>query len=100
MGAEVRRHLLKSRRFISLEVNPVWIKIIILAFVALMLYSLFSGLFFLVKDRGHGSRTLKALTARISIWVLLFAFLCVGLYTGLIKPTNSVRPPWAQTAPE
>ncbi len=78
----------------------MWTKIIIVALVVLMLYSLFSGLFFLVKDRGQGSRTLKALTARISIWVILFVFLCVGLYTGFIKPTNSVRPPWAQTAPK
>ncbi len=74
----------------------MWIKIIILIFFALMLYSLFSGLFYLVKDRGQGTRTLKALTARISIWVLLFVLLCVGLYTGVITPSNSVRPPWAQ----
>ena len=74
----------------------MWIKIIILVFFALMLYSLFSGLFYLVKDRGQGTRTLKALTARISIWVLLFVLLCVGLYTGVITPSNSVRPPWAQ----
>ncbi len=79
----------------------MWLKIIILVFLALMLYSLFSGLFYLVKDRGQGSRTLKALTARISIWVLLFVLLCVGLYTGVITPSNSVRPPWAQpTAPK
>ena len=74
----------------------MWVKIIILVLLALMLYSLFSGLFYLVKDRGQGTRTLKALTARISIWVVLFALLCVGLYTGVIKPSNSVRPPWAQ----
>jgi succinate dehydrogenase/fumarate reductase cytochrome b subunit len=76
----------------------VWIKIIILVLLALMLYSLFSGLFYLVKDRGQGTRTLKALTARISIWVLLFVALCIGLYTGVITPSNSVRPPLAQPA--
>ena len=76
----------------------MWLKIIVLVFFALMLYSLFSGLFYLVKDRGQGTRTLKALTARISIWVVLFVLLCVGLYTGVITPSNSVRPPWAQPA--
>ncbi len=76
----------------------MWIKIIILILLAIMLYSLFSGLFYLVKDRGQGTRTLKALTARISIWVLLFVLLCIGLYTGVITPSNSVRPPWAAPA--
>ena len=75
-------------------------KAIILLLLLAMIVSLFSGLFFLYKDRGQGTRTLKALTARISIWVILFLFLCVGIYTGAIKPTNSVRPNWAPPAAE
>ncbi len=75
----------------------MWIKVIVLALLALMLYSLFSGLFFLVKDRGQGSRTLRALTARISIWVVLFVLLCAGIYTGVITPSNSLRPTTVQS---
>ena len=35
-------------------------------------YPPFSGLFFLYRDRGEGSRVVKALTLRISLSILLF----------------------------
>lgn len=72
------------------------IKIIIILFVVAMLVSLFTALYYLVKDQGTTDRTLKALTWRISIWVVLFAFLAVGAYTGLIKPSDSIKPQWAR----
>ncbi|MDH3637448.1 MAG: twin transmembrane helix small protein [Gammaproteobacteria bacterium] len=68
-------------------------KIVILVLLVLMVYSLFSALYFLYRDRGQGERTLKALTARISIWVALFAFLYIGVHVGWITPSNSIRPP-------
>jgi len=46
--------------------------------------SLFSGLFFLYKDRGTGSRTARALTLRIGLSVALFAMLLIGFRTGII----------------
>jgi hypothetical protein len=46
--------------------------------------SLFSGLFFLYKDRGTGERTARALTLRIGLSVTLFAMLLIGFRTGLI----------------
>lgn len=60
-----------------------------------MIISLIMGLYYLVKDRGQTNRTLKALTWRISIWVVLFVLLAVGAYTGFIEPSNSVKPDWA-----
>jgi len=58
------------------------------AFAVLMLLaivaSLFSGLFFLYKDRGTGERTARALTLRIGLSVTLFAMLLIGFRTGLI----------------
>ncbi len=68
-------------------------KIVILVLLILMVYSLFSALYYLYKDHGQGKRTMKALTARISLWVVLFAFLYVGVHTGWITPSNSLRPP-------
>ena len=71
-------------------------KIIIIAFLIAMIVSLFSGLYFLAKDKGDSRRTLNALTARISIWVVLFIILSVGIYTGALTPSNSIKPEWAK----
>lgn len=67
------------------------VKIIILALILAMLVSLFSGLYFLVKDQGRGTRTLKALTWRVSIWVVLLAFMLLAIYAGWLKPSNSLQ---------
>lgn len=61
-----------------------------------MIVSLFSGLYFLAKDGNDSRRTLHALTARISIWVVLFALLGIGVYTGVLTPSNSLTPDWAK----
>jgi len=66
--------------------------VVILVLVAAMLFSLMSGLIFMLRDRGQGTRTVRALTWRISIWVVLFAFLAIAVYSGLIVPSESLRP--------
>ena len=75
-------------------------KIIIILFLVAMLVSLFSGLFFLAKDGNESRRTLNALTARISIWVVLFIILAVGIYTGALSPSLSIKPDWAKQQEE
>lgn len=57
-----------------------------------MLVSLGLGMVFLLRDRGRGTRTVRALTWRIGIWVALFLLLLGGLYSGLITPNSSLRP--------
>lgn len=71
------------------------VKVFAVLLLLAMIFSLFQGLYFLYRDPSSSTRTLKALKTRISIWVVLFAVLCVSLYTGVIKPSNSVRPDWA-----
>lgn len=61
-------------------------KIIIVLFLFIILGSLFSGLFYLVKDKGTSERTVRALTVRISLSVLLFVLLMIGYATGLLQP--------------
>ena len=51
-----------------------------------VLVSLFSGLYYLVRDQGQTKRTLRSLTLRIAISLALFLILFVGLATGLIRP--------------
>jgi hypothetical protein len=60
-------------------------KIIVLLFVAFILASLFSALYFLVKDKGRSDRMVKALTVRVALSVVLFALLMLGFYSGLIS---------------
>ncbi|WP_339463672.1 twin transmembrane helix small protein [Pseudomonas sp. EA_105y_Pfl2_R69] len=44
--------------------------------------SLFSGLFFLVKDEGQTSKVVNALTLRVSLTALTVALIAWGFYTG------------------
>jgi hypothetical protein len=56
------------------------------AAIVLMLFatigSLFSGLFFLVKDDSHSTRLLKALTLRVSLAAITLALIAWGFYSG------------------
>lgn len=65
-------------------------KILIIVLLILILLSLSSGMFFLVHDKGSTDRTVKSLTVRIVLSVLLFLLLFVGFATGLIKPHGIV----------
>jgi len=60
------------------------IKIAIVIVLLLIVGSLFSALFYLVKDSGSGKRTAKALTVRITLSLTLFLLLMLGYYTGVI----------------
>ncbi len=62
------------------------VKIIVIALLVSIVGSLASGLLFLVKDKGHSDRTVKALTWRIGLSLIAFALLIVGYLTGLIQP--------------
>lgn len=59
---------------------------VVIIFLVLILASLGSALFYLVRDKGQGDRTLRALTMRVALSVSLFALLMLGYYFGLLKP--------------
>ena len=61
-------------------------KVIIVLFLFAIIGSLFSGLFFLMKDKGTSERTVRALTVRVSLSVLLFILLIIGFATGVLQP--------------
>jgi hypothetical protein len=67
-------------------------KSIVIILVVAMLVSLFSAMVYMIRDRGTGTRTVKALTWRIGIWVVLFAFLWIAVKAGWIEPSISIRP--------
>ena len=59
-------------------------KIVVILFLAFIVGSLFSALYYLVRDRGRGERTVRALTVRITLSVTLFVLLMLGYYFGFI----------------
>lgn len=60
-------------------------KIIVLIFIALILGSLASALYFLVKDKGTSQRTAKALTWRVVFSITLFSLLMLAYHFGFIS---------------
>jgi succinate dehydrogenase hydrophobic anchor subunit len=68
------------------------IKIIILILLALVLVSLGAGMFSLIKDRGKTNRTVKFLTIRIVLSILLFVLIGISFLMGWIQP-HGVLPP-------
>lgn len=59
-------------------------KIVVILFLVVIIGSLFSALYFFVRDKGQGERMVKALTVRVVLSVVLFALLMLGVYSGLI----------------
>jgi hypothetical protein len=59
-------------------------RFIVLVFITFILVSLFSALYFLLKDKGTSTRTVKALTVRVVLSIVLFALLLLGFKLGLI----------------
>ena len=59
-------------------------RFLVLVFLAFILFSLFSAGYFLVKDKGRTTRTVKALTIRVVLSILLFALLMLSFKLGLI----------------
>ncbi len=61
-------------------------KIIIITVMLFILAALGSGLCFLIRDAGKTNRTVKALTTRIVLSILLFLFLLLGFSMGWLTP--------------
>jgi len=59
-------------------------KILILILLAAVVASLFSGLYFMYKDKGETNRAVISLTIRIVLSLLVFAILMISYYFGLI----------------
>jgi hypothetical protein len=58
------------------------LKAAIILLLLATLVSLFSGLFFLVKDEGHGSRVVNSLSLRVILTALTVALIAWGFYSG------------------
>lgn len=63
-------------------------RIVVLLFIAVIVLSLGSALYYLVKDKGQSERTVKALTVRISLSIFLFVMLMASYYFGWVPQTG------------
>lgn len=61
-------------------------KILIIACLIAIIFSLGSGLFHLVNDKGESKKMVRALTVRIALSVALFILLFIAWAQGLIEP--------------
>jgi len=65
------------------------LKILIVVLMLAVLVSLFSGLFFLIKDGGKTNRVLNSLALRVALSVALLAVILLSLWQGglTLNPT-------------
>jgi hypothetical protein len=64
------------------------VKFIVIAGLVAVIASLFSALYFLYHDRGHGTRMVKMLAVRVALSASLVAFLVLSYWMGWIAPTG------------
>ena len=66
-------------------------KFLIVVFLVAIVYNLGAGLYFMMTDKGGTDRTVKALTRRIGLSVLLILLVILGIWAGVIKPHGVVH---------
>jgi hypothetical protein len=64
------------------------VKIIVIAGLVAVVASLFSALYYLYHDRGHGTRMVRALALRVALSAAVVIFLLVSYHFGWIAPTG------------
>ncbi len=68
------------------------LKLLIVILLFAVIISLFSGLFFLVKDQGKTKRTVNALTIRVTLSVMLLGLIAYALISGQLAINPSPLP--------
>lgn len=61
-------------------------KLLIIAFLILIVWNLGAGLYYMMVDKGKTERTVKSLTWRIGLSVALILLVVAGIFAGVIKP--------------
>jgi cytochrome bd-type quinol oxidase subunit 2 len=78
-------------------------KVLFVLLLLVIVYTLISSFFFMVRDKGEGTRTVRRLTWRVGLSLLLFALLYIAFLAGWVQPGsgNPVHYPRAeQTSPD
>jgi phosphatidylglycerophosphate synthase len=77
-------------------------KAAIIVFLLVIVYALVSAFYFLIRDKGQGRRTVRRLTWRIGLAMLLFLVLYGAFLLGWLHPSgpNPVNYPSPAAQPE
>lgn len=59
---------------------------VIFVFILFIVGSLFSALYYMIRDKGQSTRTVRALTWRVGLSITLFLILMLGYHFGFITP--------------
>lgn len=60
--------------------------LLVVGFLGLIVYQLGAALYYMLVDRGESRRTVRALTRRIGLSILLIALVAAGIATGVVQP--------------
>ena len=60
--------------------------LVAIAFLAVIVYNLGAGLYYMIADQGGSDRMVKALTRRIVLSVALIMLVMLGIATGVVQP--------------
>ncbi|QDH71138.1 twin transmembrane helix small protein [Marilutibacter alkalisoli] len=60
--------------------------LLVVGFLALILYNLGAALYYMLTDRGESKRAVNALTRRIALSIALIGLVAIGIATGFIEP--------------
>lgn len=66
-------------------------KLLIIAFLIVILWNLGAGLYYMMVDKGTTNRTVRSLSWRIGLSVALILLVALGIFTGVIKP-HGIQP--------
>ena len=61
-------------------------KVLVGVLLLLVTLSLFSGLYFMYKDKGNSKRVVTALTIRVGLSITIIAIVIASYFLGLIPP--------------
>jgi len=64
--------------------------LVVVAFLAVIIYNLGAGLYYMMVDKGGSNRMVQALTRRIALSVVLILLVVLGIATGLVQPHGPV----------
>ena len=61
-------------------------KLLVIAFLILIVWNLGAGLYYMIVDKGRSDRTVKSLTRRVALSVALILVVLAGYWLGWITP--------------